>query len=289
MVGKVKKVFLLQNWHLCRMVVFPNAKINLGLEILRKREDGYHDIDSVFFPVGLKDVLEIVPSQSSADEWHFSGFPIPGRTSENLCVRLLKRLREKTIIVPPLSCFLHKAIPMGAGLGGGSADASFFLKALNQQFDLHLSDTNLEEMALEVGSDCPFFIRNTPMRAEGRGELLSEIEVDLKGCHLLLVCPDVHISTAAAYANVTPEEVEISPADIVKRPIEEWKGSLRNRFEEYALAEYSELAELKQRLYDQGAVYASMSGSGSAFYAIFQSEVDKSKFSNFGDVHQIQL
>lgn len=271
------------------MVLFPNAKINLGLEILRKREDGFHDIDSVFYPIPFFDALEVVVgSQLNRDEWHYSGLPIPGSDADNLCVKALNLLRERKEI-PKLNSFLHKSIPMGAGLGGGSADASFYLKGLNDMFELDLNPKELEEMALSLGSDCPFFINNVPAHAQGRGQLLGPIDLNLKGKHLILICPDIHVSTGGAYSTIAPDETGTSPAELVKKPIEEWRDSLRNRFEEYAFNEHPLLAEIKQELYKRGALYASMSGSGAAMYGVFKAAADKSQFSKFGSTHSIEL
>ena len=271
------------------MVLFPNAKINFGLEILGKREDGFHAIDSVFYPVPLCDALEVVvDSESAKDEWHFSGLIIPGNSEDNLCAKALDLLREKAD-VPKLNTFLHKAIPMGAGLGGGSADGSFFLRGLNELFELSLTVDELETMALKLGSDCPFFIENLPARAQGRGDLLTPMELNLSGKHLVLICPDIHISTKEAYATIQPDDSHESPADLVKKPIEQWKGRLRNRFEEYAFQKHPELGEMKQDLYRRGAVYASMTGSGSAMYGIFEKAEDKSPFSKFGSTFAFKL
>ncbi|MCZ4409337.1 4-(cytidine 5'-diphospho)-2-C-methyl-D-erythritol kinase [Cryomorphaceae bacterium 1068] len=271
------------------MVLFPNAKINFGLEILRKREDGFHDIDSVFYPIPLSDALEVVPdSQSGKDQWHYSGLSIPGSSSDNLCTRALSLLRER-IEIPNLSTFLHKAIPMGAGLGGGSADGSFFIRGLNELFELALSDEEMEGMALSLGSDCPFFIKNLPARAQGRGEILNLVELHLQGKHLVLICPDIHVSTKEAYSVIKPDDSHESPADIVSKPIEQWRGNLRNRFEEYAFEKYPRLAEINEKLYNAGALYASMTGSGSAIYGIFEEAVERSLLSEFDSVFISEL
>jgi 4-diphosphocytidyl-2-C-methyl-D-erythritol kinase len=271
------------------MVLFPNAKINFGLEILRKRDDGFHDIDSVFYPIPLLDALELVTdSQSGKDQWHYSGLSIPGSSRDNLCTRALDLLRERKEI-PNLSTFLHKAIPMGAGLGGGSADASFFIKGLNDLFGLQLNDEEMEGMALSLGSDCPFFIKNLPARAQGRGEILNPVELDLEGKHLVLICPDIHVSTKEAYSVIKPDDSYESPADIVRKPIEQWRGNLRNRFEEYAFKVHPQLAGIKEKLYNTGALYASMSGSGSAIYGVFGEAVNSSLFSEVDSVFSFKL
>lgn len=271
------------------MVVFPNAKINLGLEILRKRPDGFHDIDSVFYPVPLCDALEVVElSDARRDRWNYSGLNIPGSEAENLCAIAMNLLRERKEI-PSLDIFLHKAIPMGAGLGGGSADGSFFLKCIDELFQLGLGQDELKGMALKLGSDCPFFIDNLPARAQGRGEALTPIDVDLMGKHLMLVCPDIHVSTKEAYGIIRPDDSQESPTEIVTKPVDQWRGQLRNRFEEFAFEQDPKLAEVKRDLYEEGALYASMSGSGSAIYGIFDEETDESRFSIYGPVFTFAL
>jgi len=271
------------------MVLFPNAKINLGLEILRKRQDGFHDIDSVFYPIPFCDALElVVDPESSRDQWHYSGLTIPGSTENNLCVRALGLLRERTSI-PKLNTFLHKSIPMGAGLGGGSADGAFFVKGMNDLLELKLSLGEMEEVALLLGSDCPFFIKNVPTRAIGRGEDLSLVDLDLGGKHLVLICPNIHISTKEAYSTIKPVDSFVSPSEVVSRPIETWRNDLRNRFEEYAFMKYPQLAEIKRELYVAGALYSSMSGSGSAIYGIFEKAIDMSRFSEFDSVFTFEL
>lgn len=271
------------------MLLFPNAKINLGLEIIRKRKDGFHDIDSVFYPIPLCDALEMVSEpQSGKDLWHYSGLAIPGRATDNLCNKALALIRDETD-VPKLTTYLHKAIPMGAGLGGGSANGSFFIKGLNELFNLNLSLEKMEGMALELGSDCPFFIRNSPARATGRGEELTTVKLDLKGKHLLVICSEIHVSTKKAYAAMEPDSSYHSPADIVKMPIERWKDKLRNRFEEYAFEEYPRLAQAKEALYKSGAIYASMTGSGSAIYAISDHAIDQRPLALFGSLFSYKL
>ena len=271
------------------MILFPNAKINLGLEILRKRTDGFHDIDSVFYPIPLCDALEVVVDpDSSKDQWHYSGMTIPGRNSDNLCAKALNLLRER-VKIPKLNSFLHKVIPMGAGLGGGSADGSFYLKGLNDMFKLDLSDSEMEEMALSLGSDCPFFIKNVSARALSRGEDLTPIDLDLKGRKLILICTDIHVSTKKAYSTIVPDESWVSPTEVLKKPIDQWRGNLRNRFEEYAFEKHPQLAEIKEELYKTGALYASMSGSGSAIYGIFEDARDMSRYSKFGATYFFEL
>lgn len=251
------------------MIVFPNAKINLGLEVLRERGDGYRDIESVFCPVDLCDVLEFVESSfRRLDEIHLSGLEIPGDVSRNLCVKVLELLRRKTE-VPPQKIFIHKVIPMGAGLGGGSSDATFLLTGLNTRYSLGLDDAELADIAGQVGSDCPFFIDNTTALVSGRGETMVPVDCPVADKHLLIACPGIHIASGIAYAHTPPQAAKMSPAEIVGRPISTWKTDLRNRFEDYAFGQHPEIAELKKKMYDSGAVYASMTGSGSAVYGIF--------------------
>ncbi len=252
------------------MVVFPNAKINLGLNVTNKRKDGYHDIVSCFVPVPYSEVLEIIVSKKFS--FTSSGFAIPGKPEENLCVKAFKLLK-KDFGLPEVSIYLHKMIPIGAGLGGGSADATFTLKALNDLFELFLDDSLLEDYAAQLGSDCPFFVRNQPAMAYGTGNQLEEIDLPLSDKYLLLVTPTVHISTAEAYRGITPTRPTANLKDILRQtPVHEWKHLVRNDFEATVFPKYPELAEVKEKLYQAGALYASMSGSGSTLYGLFETE-----------------
>lgn len=257
--------------HICVMVVFPNAKINIGLNITDRRKDGYHSILSVFYPIGLCDVLEFVEAGNNLDDiLTISGLPIQGTADQNLCVKALKLVRE-VYPIPPLRLHLHKVIPMGAGLGGGSADGSFFLKALNTHYKIGLSINMLKELALELGSDCPFFIENKPAAVSGRGEVMKNIEVDLKGKFIVVIFSDAHISTLKAYQNIISNIPETSPQEVVEgREIAKWKKYLSNDFEPYAFRVYPSLSDHKKALYEAGAEFASMTGSGSAVYGIFE-------------------
>ncbi len=265
------------------MVLFPNAKINLGLNVTDRRNDGYHNILSVFYPVGLCDVLEFVKNKNSdTDSITYSGLPIPGNPAENLITKALILIREIEFI-PPLEIHLHKIIPMGAGLGGGSADGTFFLKALNQQFQVGLTDEKLEELALKLGSDCPFFVQNNPLSVSGRGEHFEDIDVNLTGKYIVLVFSDLHISTGAAYREMDLKEPTIPPAEVVSTlNIDEWSKFLTNDFEDYAFAEHPELKKIKSHLYELGAIYASMTGSGSTIYGIFDAVPENEKLSEIG-------
>jgi len=249
------------------MITFPNAKINLGLNIVRKREDGYHDIESCFFPVPWQDSLEILEAASFS--FRSYGLEIPGDAGSNLCVKAYQLLDED-FNLPPVAIHLLKQIPMGAGMGGGSADGAFTLVQLNDLFELGLSAQKLENYALQLGSDCPFFIRNSPCIATGRGEQLEEVNLSLDGYFLALHNPGIHISTREAYAGVSPELPAQSIRDILERPVNEWKEVLINDFENSVFPNHPTIETLKNDMYAAGALYASMTGSGSTVYGIFQ-------------------
>lgn len=248
------------------MIVYPNAKINIGLNVLQRRDDGYHDISSIFYPVKeCVDVLEVVKSDTF--EFAKSGIEIPD--GENLCEKAWKLL-HKDYEVGNVRIHLHKQIPIGAGLGGGSADASFTLRALNDLFELKLTNKELEGYALQLGADCPFFIDNIPKLVEGLGERMTNLELDLSEYEIRLIDPEIHISTKEAYSGVVPETPELSVEEIIQLPIKEWKNKLKNDFEDSVFVKYPELKKIKEKLYDDGAIYASMSGSGSIVYGIFK-------------------
>jgi 4-diphosphocytidyl-2-C-methyl-D-erythritol kinase len=257
------------------MITFPNAKINIGLNIVEKRPDGYHNIETLFYPIPIKDALEIVPSNDKKHSFHSYGIPV-GDPDKNLVMKAL-RLLEKDFHIPGLEIHLEKAIPFGAGLGGGSADAAFMLKMLNEFSNLNLSDSQLEHYASKIGADCPFFIKNKPAFATGIGDLLEPVELSLKGYFLVLIKPDIHISTPEAYSLVSPRNPEISIKEWIKKPVKEWKNGIVNDFEKSIFAKYPVIAEIKEQLYDKGALYASMSGSGSSVFGIFDWQVDVSK------------
>lgn len=252
------------------MVVFPNAKINVGLNIIKKRKDGYHDIASCFVPISYHDVLEVIENKKFS--FASSGLSIPGKPEDNLCVKAY-RLLKRDFGLPEVSIYLHKLIPIGAGLGGGSSDAAFVLKCLNVLFELFLDDSILEDYAAQLGSDCPFFIRNQPVMAYGTGNEFKDIALDLSGQYIVLVTPPVHISTAEAYAGITPK-LPVSDLKTVleQMPVAQWKDSVRNDFEIPVFQKYPELADAKKILYETGALYASMSGSGSTLYGLFNAE-----------------
>jgi 4-diphosphocytidyl-2-C-methyl-D-erythritol kinase len=250
------------------MVFFPNCKINLGLKILRKRSDGYHELETVFYPLPVKDVLEIVRSEQT--DFTASGLPIPGDAQTNLCLKAYNLLKKDFDQLPPVHIYLYKHIPIGAGLGGGSADGATMLQLLNRTFHLQLPDEKLLEYAAQLGSDCPFFILNRPCLAGGRGEKLTPIDLDLSRYSFVIVHPGVHISTAWAFSECTPNADGKSIAAIIRQPVNTWKDELVNDFELPILRQYPELNALKEQLYDQGAIYASLTGSGSSFFGIFE-------------------
>jgi 4-diphosphocytidyl-2-C-methyl-D-erythritol kinase len=260
------------------MVAFPPCKVNLGLDVVHRRQDGYHDIQTCFYPIPLTDALEILLSKTISFE--ISGNAIPGNSSDNLCIKAYHLLR-KDFNLTPVSIYLHKVIPSGAGLGGGSSDGAHALRLLNQLFDLNLNSEKLKQYALQLGSDCPFFIEDKPMFGSGRGEVLSDISIDLSGKFFVLIKPDVHVSTAEAYGGVMPEMPSIFIKDIIeKEPINQWKDHLKNDFEKSVFLKYPMINEIKETLYQQGALYAGMSGSGSAVFGIFEMPVDlKEQFS----------
>ncbi len=253
------------------MVVFPHCKINLGLHVISKRDDGYHNIETCFYPVPWRDVLEIIKSNQFS--FSQSGLKIPGNAGENLCVKAYQLL-QKDFNLTPVQIHLHKVIPTGAGLGGGSSDAAFTLRALNYIFNLNLSQTALKSYAAQLGSDCAFFIDDKPMLASGRGEILSETSFSLKGKHLVIIKPDIHVSTAEAYSGVKPKQPVQTISKIINEPILNWKNNLSNDFEESVFKKYAVIKETKEKLYLNGARYASMSGSGAAVFGIFDSPVD---------------
>ena len=249
------------------MIVYPNAKINIGLNVLEKQADDYHKLSSVFYPVNeLCDMLEILPAKHFS--FSSSGIAIPGNS--NICVKAFELLKAD-FEIENVTMHLHKQIPIGAGLGGGSADGAFALKALNEIFKLELSIIELEEYALQLGADCPFFIENSPKYITGIGEKMRNINLDLSSYKLKFIYPELHISTAEAYGGIIPSQPKTILLDLINQPIENWKKSVKNDFEVAAFAKYPELAKMKEQLYADGAIYASMTGSGSVIYGVFVS------------------
>lgn len=257
------------------MISFPNAKINLGLNVVRKREDGFHDIESVFFPVPCYDVLEILPiaSHTGTVQFSASGIEVPTDGASNLCIQAYNLMHKKHGI-PSVKMHLHKTVPIGAGLGGGSADAAFTLRALNTMFDLGNTDAELEQMGATIGSDCPFFICNQPALVTGRGEHVVPCQVNLSGYWIVLVNWGIHIETQDAYRHIQPEEPKHSVADVVQKDVSEWKELLKNDFENTIFKQYPSVAEIKDEMYAEGAVYAAMTGSGSTVYGLFKTLPD---------------
>lgn len=254
------------------MIVFPNAKINLGLNIVRRRPDGYHDISTLFYPIELCDLLEVTFHETRCDEAYSlktTGIPVGAAPGQNILDKVMSALLAVRPL-PHVDIHLHKQIPHGAGLGGGSSDASFLLKTLNDLLSLGLSEDEMCAMMAKIGADCPFFIRNRPALAEGIGDVLRPIELDLSDYSIRVEKPDVSVPTKEAYAGVKPKEPEVSIEEIVGRPVEEWRGLLVNDFEESVFALHPEIGALKESMYGEGAVYASMSGSGSAVFGIFK-------------------
>jgi 4-diphosphocytidyl-2-C-methyl-D-erythritol kinase len=252
------------------MIFFPNAKINLGLRITGKRPDGYHNIETIFYPVGLSDALEFVLSDrtSNKDILKVTGIDTGSKPDDNLVIKAVMKLREKNSF-PPLRIHLHKAIPVGAGLGGGSSDAACLLKVLNRQFELNIDKTRLKELALELGSDCPFFIDCVPSAATGRGEIMTPVKPALSGYYLVILNPGVGLSTAEAYAHCRPEVSSTSLLESVEYPINEWRELIINDFEAYAFQKHPIIGELKKDLYKYNALFSLMSGSGSSVFGVF--------------------
>lgn len=254
------------------MISFPNAKINLGLNIVSKRNDGYHNLETIFYPIPLKDALEIIVRENATDDILIeSGNKVDSKSEDNLVMKALRLIRT-SYNIPPLEIHLLKKIPSGAGMGGGSADAAFMLRLLNDKFSLGATNLELADMAIKLGADCPIFIYNKPMYAEGIGEQLEEIELSLKGLYIVVVKPDVFVSTKDAFSKITPTPSKINLKDIAKLPIEEWKDKMQNDFEQSIFTLHPQVAAIKNKLYARGAIYASMSGSGSSVFAIFRNQ-----------------
>jgi len=255
------------------MIIFPNAKINIGLNVIERREDGYHNLETVFYPVKINDALEII----KADELSFqsSGLEIPGRVEDNLCIKGY-HLLKKDFDLPPIKIHLHKHIPIGAGLGGGSADAAFFIRLLNQNFELGLTNIQMMAYARQLGADCAFFIQNKPVFAFDKGDEFEPIKLDLSNYKIVLVMPPVHVSTSEAYRGVKPAPVKQSLMELINEPIKEWKNHIKNDFENSVFKNHPEIRGVKAALYEAGAIYASMSGSGASVFGIFEETPDLS-------------
>ena len=258
------------------MITFPNAKINLGLNIVEKRPDGYHNLETIFYPINLQDALEVTRRENNDKEYtlHISGSPLEGEPEDNLVVKAYKLLKKDYPGLLPVDIHMYKHIPAGAGLGGGSSDAACIIKLLNDKFSLGLSTERMEEYAVKLGADCAFFIRNKPVFATGIGNLFEPVELSLKGYHIILIKPDIFVSTRDAFAEIKPVRPAVSLKEIVKQPIETWKSSMKNDFEDSVFKKFPEIAAIKDELYDLGAVYAAMSGSGSSVYGIFKAPIE---------------
>lgn len=250
------------------MILFPNAKINIGLNIISKRPDGYHNLESIFYPLPIKDALEVV--EADVLQFSSSGINIPGNPDDNLCLKAYHLLKRDFTSLPPVRIHLHKHIPIGAGLGGGSSDASFFISLLNQKFGLGMENAQMEHYASKIGSDCAFFIQNKSAYAIEKGDRLSALDLDLINYFIVLVMPDVQVSTAEAYQGVHAAPASKPLTELVKLPIQDWKFQIKNDFESSVFSKYPSIARIKDSLYESGALYASMSGSGSSVYGIFK-------------------
>lgn len=255
------------------MITFPNAKINLGLNITEKRPDGYHNLETVFYPIPIEDALEIhiLNNKSRKYSLQQAGMEITGNVEDNLVVKAYLLL-DKVFDLPPIDIHLYKHIPSGAGLGGGSSDAAFMLKLLNERFELKLTDENLEEHAAMLGADCAFFIKNTPTYAEGIGNIFSPLSLSLKGYQIFLVKPDISVSTREAFSLIKPHKPQYPMKETIAMPISEWKEQMVNDFETSVFTQYPAIGIIKDELYRNGAMYAAMSGSGSSVFGLFAPE-----------------
>lgn len=270
------------------MLVYPNAKINLGLHVVERRPDGYHNIETVFFPIPLMDALE-VQEIAGPTQFRQTGTPLDCAPEDNLVMKALLAVRE-AYNLPSLDVHLFKHIPSGAGLGGGSSDAAFMVRLLNEKYQLGMSSQQMRQLVEPLGADCAFFIENSPMLATGIGTQLSPVSLSLSGWTILLVKPDIHVSTREAYAGIVPAKSERPLTEIISLPVEQWQGSLRNDFEKSIFVAHPEIAAIRDRLLDLGAVYASMSGSGSAVFGLLREPVEHAE-EKFADcfVRQRQL
>ena len=257
------------------MITYPNAKINLGLNIVEKRPDGYHNLETVFYPINLQDALEVNLREGEEEfSLKVSGVSIEGEPEDNLVVKAYRLLKKDYPNMPAIDIHMYKHIPTGAGLGGGSADAAFMIKLLNEKFKLNLSIEKMEEYAAILGADCAFFIQNKPVFATGIGNIFEPIQLSLKGYYLVLVKPDIFVSTKDAFAHIIPKEPTQSLKEIIRMPVETWRATMKNDFEESVFQKFPEIAAIKDKLYDLGAIYASMSGSGSSVFGIFREQVE---------------
>lgn len=262
------------------MIVRPCAKINLGLYVTERRPDGYHNLQTVFYPIPITDEIEV--ERGETDTLSISGIPVAGNLDDNLVMRVVRLLRDEGYVVPPVNIHLQKNIPSGAGLGGGSSDAAFMMRLLNDMFSLEISEDRMEQLVGTLGADCAFFIRCAPVYATGIGNIFSSIKVDLSGYYLVLVKPDDFISTKEAYGNVHPHQPRFNLRDTIESDICMWQSMLRNDFEDSVFPQHPTVEGIKQKLYDLGAEYASMSGSGSSVFGIFRQPI-KNLHYHFGE------
>jgi len=253
------------------MVIFPNAKINIGLNVTERRADGYHNLETIFYPVKINDVLEIVPADKLSFE--SSGLDIPGSVENNLCIKAY-HLLKKHHNLPPVKIHLHKNIPIGAGLGGGSSDAAFFIKLLDQNFGLNLDVEEMQDYARILGADCAFFIENKPVFAFEKGDEFEPVKLDLSEYKIILVMPPAQVSTSEAYCGVKPAQTKTSLIELVDMPVNEWKKFIKNDFEESVFRNHIMIRGVKAALYEAGALFASMSGSGASVFGIFETLPD---------------
>ncbi len=261
------------------MLSFPNSKINIGLNIIGKRNDGYHNIETVFYPLAVKDALEIIESQNidgSDIIFTSSGSIIDSNTEDNLCVKAYRILKRDFPEIPSVKMHLHKNIPTGAGLGGGSSDGAAVLLLLNKKFNLNISEKELIEYALMLGSDCPFFILNKPCFAEGKGEILKEIPLDLSGYKIMIVHPGIHVNTKGAFAQLDTNNYSTAGylENVIQKDISEWKNLIKNDFEKPVFEQYPQIKEIKSLMYEYSAIYSAMSGSGSTVFGIFPQDTN---------------
>lgn len=254
------------------MIVFPNSKINLGLNIVSKREDGYHDIETIFYPIKLHDALEITVSEGN-NQFFTTGFNLDGKLTDNICYKTYTRFKQ-LFEIPKINCHLHKAVPVGAGLGGGTADAAYMMKLLNEFFNLQLSEAQLSKFASKMGADCAFFLKNKPVFAKGIGDDFEDINLSLQGKYIVLAKPPVNICTKTAYSSIKPKAPKIPLKEAILEPIEKWRKLIFNDFEENIFSMYPEIRKIKDILFNNGAKYASMSGSGSTVYGIFDEAIN---------------
>ncbi|MHA4896321.1 4-(cytidine 5'-diphospho)-2-C-methyl-D-erythritol kinase [Pedobacter sp. PWIIR3] len=252
------------------MLAFANAKINLGLFVTEKRADGFHNLETVFYPIKINDVVEITDAVYT--HCAIMGIEVPGNAADNLCLKAYNAV-AKDFEIPPQKITLLKNIPVGAGLGGGSADAAFLVKLLNDKYKLGLTAGRMEDYVRPLGADCAFFINNKPVFAYGKGDQFNKLELNLSDYYFVLVKPNIHVSTADAYAGIKPIVPSTSLEELIHLPLQDWKNHIFNDFEPSVFRKYPKIATVKEALYHAGAIFALMSGSGSSVFAIFENPV----------------